>query len=76
MPWVMGRGGGVRPGHVQTRVQAALVTTDAVVRVRQLLYLVEDSFPPELDTELLRQLRQQRLTKLESRDNDLQILRA
>ena len=37
---------------------------------------MEDSFPPELDTELLRQLGQQRLTELQGRHDDLQVLGA
>lgn len=40
------------PGHVERTIRT-VGQTDTVVRVRQLLYLVQHSFPPELDTKLL-----------------------
>ena len=49
---------------------------DTVDWVSELLHLMKDAPPPEVDTELVRQLGQQGLSQLERRHDDLEVLRA
>ena len=63
------------PGHVEGAVRAVR-QTDVIVWICQFLDLVQDSLPPEVNTELVGELGQQRVAQLEGGHDDLQILGA